>query len=217
MIRKTLLGLILLIHLSAPVFALSPEVAEDWIRVETAHFVLFGDANESKVRETGLELERLRAALGQMTKSGSPRSTAPTTVFVFRNDDVFAPYKSRWQGKVRNISGWFIGEECENRIAMSARWNSDPRPVIYHEYVHDFVRANLPPAPRWFDEGLAEFYSSFIADDDEARIGKPVEWHVLLLRETPWIPLGRLFAVDHDSPPATTTRCWPTDAWASRS
>jgi tetratricopeptide (TPR) repeat protein len=186
--------------IASPGLAVSPESAHGWLRVETGHFVLFGNATESKIRETGLELERLRATLGQMTRSGVPRTTAPTTVFVFRNDEDCTPYKSRWQGRVRNIAGWFVGSESENRIAMSARWNSDPRPVIFHEYVHDFVRANLPMAPPWFNEGLAEFYSTFIADEEQARIGRPVEEHVFALRDIPWLPLGRLFAVEHDSP-----------------
>ncbi|MFN2386887.1 MAG: hypothetical protein ABR576_11500, partial [Thermoanaerobaculia bacterium] len=71
---------------------------------------------------------------------------------------------------------------------------------IYHEYPHFFLQNNFPPVPRWYDEGLAEFYSTFRATDREARIGLTVDEHVLLLRQVPLMPMEKLFAVTYESP-----------------
>jgi tetratricopeptide (TPR) repeat protein len=54
--------------------------------------------------------------------------------------------------------------------------------------------------PAWFNEGLAEYYSTF--DIDDARkvyLGKPITNHILLLRDAKPLPLKTLFAVDHYS------------------
>ncbi|MDH3743873.1 MAG: DUF1570 domain-containing protein, partial [Acidobacteriota bacterium] len=54
--------------------------------------------------------------------------------------------------------------------------------VVYHEYVHYFVQHNLPTVPRWFNEGLAEYYSTFATDAEAAVVGLPVERHLTWIR-----------------------------------
>jgi tetratricopeptide (TPR) repeat protein len=55
--------------------------------------------------------------------------------------------------------------------------------------------------PDWFNEGLAEYYSTFYVDEErKAFIGKLISNHVLYLREQKLLPLKTLFAVDHSSP-----------------
>jgi tetratricopeptide (TPR) repeat protein len=55
--------------------------------------------------------------------------------------------------------------------------------------------------PVWFDEGLAELYSTFeTTADGRAVIGAAPRGHVGLLRSQPPLPLETLVAVDHASP-----------------
>ena len=55
--------------------------------------------------------------------------------------------------------------------------------------------------PIWFNEGLAEYYSTFtITDDQKIVMGNPIGNHVLLLRENKMLPLRTLFQVDYKSP-----------------
>jgi tetratricopeptide (TPR) repeat protein len=53
----------------------------------------------------------------------------------------------------------------------------------------------------WFNEGLAEYYSTFTpaANGKTAMLGRPIARHVLLLRER-FLPIADLIAVDHGSP-----------------
>lgn len=189
-----------LLALALPVFAAAPEPPDDWVRLETPHFVLFGDAQARKVAEIADELERLRAVLGRLTRGKEVHLPAPTRVYVFRSNEAMTPYKPRWEGRPSPVAGWFLGSEDENLIALSARWNDDPRPLVFHEFVHEYLHAALPPAPQWFDEGVAEYYSTFQSTGDRARVGRPVEHHVRLLSEVGWMPIPRLFAVERDSP-----------------
>lgn len=177
-----------------------PSSRETWLRVQTANFTLYGNASEGKIREVGLTLERLRAVLLLLTRKLSANAPVPTTVYVFKNDATLKPYKPLYQGKPGNVAGYFLPSEVGNSIALTASWNSDPRPTIYHEYLHFFLQNNFPPVPRWYDEGVAEFYSTFQATDREARIGLTVEEHLALLREVPLMPMEKLFAVTYESP-----------------
>jgi Tfp pilus assembly protein PilF len=177
-----------------------PPARDTWLRVETAHFTLLGNASEARIREVGLNLERLRAVLLLLTQKLSANAPVPTTVYVFRSDSAMDLYKPLYRGKPASASGYFLARDDGNFIALSAAWNSDPRRVIYHEYLHFFVHNNFPRLPRWYDEGLAEFYSTFQANDTEARIGLVVEEHVGLLRVAPLIPLERFFAITESSP-----------------
>ncbi len=62
-----------------------------------------------------------------------------------------------------------------------------------------FVRGG-PRATAWYNEGLAECYSGFRADDKTAWIGVTQNEHVLFLKEHDLLPLHDLFAITHDSP-----------------
>jgi hypothetical protein len=72
--------------------------------------------------------------------------------------------------------------------------------MVYHEYLHYFLHANFPPQPLWYDEGLAEFYSTFRSTENEARTGIVIDDHVRFLLDTKLMPLDQLLAVDRDSP-----------------
>ncbi len=81
-------------------------------------------------------------------------------------------------------------------MALDAR--ADPYPVVFHEFTHLFIEANLAAGPLWFAEGLAEYYSSFNVSDDgkHANVGRVVARHVLLLRNR-WVPLDAVLSAGH--------------------
>src|ERR1700730_5400134 len=147
--------------LNAPSALRLPSKGDTWIRLNTAHFTIYSNGSESKAKDIGLEFERLRAALARLKPSLRANSPLPTTVFVFKNDASFEPYKPLYQGKPMYIAGFYQPTTNGNFIAISAGWNIDARPRVYHEFLHDFLDKNLPPQPLWFNEGLAEFYSTF--------------------------------------------------------
>jgi len=72
--------------------------------------------------------------------------------------------------------------------------------VVYHELVHYFVRNTVSKSlPAWFNEGLAEYYSTFVARGDTVDVGRPIQDHVLALRGEMLIPLSELFAITTSS------------------
>jgi len=197
LLRSALLGL-LLASLSLPAAAL-PRERDQWFRVETDHFVFFSNASERSARRIAANLERFRDVLVQLNSGTDQGSDRPIYLYVFDNNVALAPYKPLYKGKPANIAGYFFSRPEGTYMVMQDDAGEDVERILYHEYLHHVLGANYGRLPLWFNEGMAELYSTFKSNDQTAEIGRPVENHILLLREGTLIPLAKLFAVDHQS------------------
>jgi len=176
-----------------------PKSRDKWWIVHTDHFTLYGDANPKKIREVGLSLERLRIVLGSLFPGMSVRSPAPTHIFVFQDENSFGRYISVF-GDEDSADGVFVETWGANYVAINGFAVPFSMRTVYHEYVHFFLHSNVEALlPVWFDEGLAEYYSSFIAADEIVEVGRAIPWHIDLLREKGLIPARDLFDVTRTS------------------
>jgi len=176
-----------------------PVVAKDsWVSVRTKNFTLVGNASEKDIRNVGLKLEQFREVFTLLFPKMKFNTPVPTTVVVFKSDDSYKPFKPG-----PNIAGYFQPGPDVNYITLTTevRGAQDPFNVIFHEYTHLLVENSVPNVPLWFNEGLAEYYSTFsITDDQKIAIGTAIGSHILTLRENKFLPLRTLFEVDHKSP-----------------
>jgi tetratricopeptide (TPR) repeat protein len=177
---------------------------DTWTSVRTKNFHLVGNAGEKEIRRVATRLEQFRNVFTLMFPRANFRSPVPTRVVVFKSDNSFKPFKPVHDGKRDDqIAGYFQPGEEVNYIALSTeRSGQNPFETIYHEMVHLLVENNFGKwgAPPWFNEGLAEYYSTFDIDDDrKVYIGKLPEGHLYTLRNTQLIPLSTLLSVDHYS------------------
>lgn len=171
---------------------------DTWVSVRTKNFFLLGNANEKEIRKVGLKLEQFREVFTRLFPKMTFNTPVPTTVIVFKSHSSYAPFKPR-----PNIAGYFQSGPDVNYITLTTEVNGqqDPFNTIFHEYTHLLVNNTFQNAPVWFNEGLAEYYSTFsITDDQKIVLGAPIGNHVFLLRESKMLPLRTLFEVDHDSP-----------------
>ena len=174
-------------------------VAKDtWISVQSRNFFLVGNASEKDIRQVGVRLEQFRDVFTRLFPKVQFSTPVPTTVVVFKSHNSFKPFKSN-----PNIAGYFQPGPDVNYISLTTELagTQNPFTVIFHEYTHLLVDNTLKNAPLWFNEGLAEYYSTFtISDDQKFVLGNPIANHVFLLRDSKMLPLRTLFAVDHKSP-----------------
>jgi len=176
----------------------SPVHAKDnWVSVQTKNFFMIGNANEKEIRKVALKLEQFREVFTKLFPNMRFNTPVPTTVVVFKSDESYAPFKP-----AANTAGYFQPGEDVNYITLTTDLQTlDPFNVIFHEYTHLLVNNTFKNAPVWFNEGLAEYYSTFsITDDQKVGLGLPIGNHVHLLRENKMLPLRTLFEVDHKSP-----------------
>ena len=199
------LGAWLALQTPGPLAALPPDDGSDaWIRVDTAHLTLFSDASEEATLEIGRRMEQFRAVLARLGPDLSPDSPLPTWVFVFKDEAAFRPYKllqkGRHAGMPANVDGFFVQEEDGNFIGVNATSERSPWPVIYHEYFHFFLGNNFDDIPLWFNEGMAQCYSTFRMESGAVVIGGRLENQAEWLRLHPLMPLARLQSITFDSP-----------------
>ena len=170
---------------------------DTWVSVRTKNFFLVGNAGEKDVKRVAMKLEQFREVFTQVFPRAKFNTPVPTTVVVFKNRNSYQPFSPR-----PNSSGYFQSGPDVNYIALTTESGGDDVfSIIFHEYTHLLVDNTFPNAPLWFNEGLAEYYSTFsIADDQKVVLGSPVAHHVFKLRESNMLPLRTLFEVDHKSP-----------------
>jgi tetratricopeptide (TPR) repeat protein len=188
----------LLLSLPSPAHAL-PKERDSWIRLDTDHFVVFSNAGERVARRTAANLERLRDVLSQIaagTQLGSPQ---PMYIYLFSSRIAFAPYRPVANGKPMDVDGYFYSRDDAEYMVLRADAAEATDDILYHEYLHYVLRNNFSNLPVWFNEGLAELYSTFQATDKHADIGRPSADHIRWLRENSLIPLAQLFAMDRNS------------------
>jgi len=157
---------------------------QGWVEARTSHFVLYSDAGRERAEEIATSLETFRSVFARLAPELELRSPTPTRILAFRDAESFAPYKTQADRGEARVLGQFLSYRDGNYLTV----NSDPRylgafAVTFHEYVHYLVRFNFPQVPRWFNEGLAEYYSTFAVEGAAAVVGRPVGRHVRWLAQ----------------------------------
>ena len=183
---------VLLLCLIAP---LTAQAKDNWTSVHSKNFLLVGNASEKEMRQVATRLEQFRDVFTRLFSGAKFTSPVPTTVIVFKSMGSYKPFNPG------NNAGYFQKGEDVNYITLTTEQSQNPFSVIYHEYVHLLVDNTSGNVPLWFNEGLAEYYSSFdIEEDRKVHLGELIPYHLQTLREEKLLPLRTLFAVDHYSP-----------------
>ncbi len=178
---------------------------DEWLKIQSKNFALYGNASEKQIRGVATKLEQFREAFRQIFPKVKYNSAIPTNVIVFKSDKSFRDYKPvDKNGKTTKwIAGYFQGGEDVNYIALSTEGEkADTYQTIFHEYVHflvdnDLGRSNIPA---WFNEGIAEYYEQFtIENDQKVTLGGLDNNNLLFLQQNKLIPLDTFFNIDNYS------------------
>jgi len=179
----------------------TPQSRDTWRSVRTNNMFVIGNADPEKLRQVAAWLEFFHRSFARLISRNVIDSSVPTTVIVFRDEASFRPFKPIYQGRTANVSGFFQPGDDVNYIAISLdSYDRDPFGTAFHEYVHLHLKDNIPGAPLWLNEGLAELYGSLQFSGNDALLGAPIYPYIQLLRGEGLLPLKTLFSVGHNSP-----------------
>jgi len=191
--------------LLAATFALSmtPTVPAGtvWHVLETPQFTVLSSAGEKPTRAWAAEFQLFIASLHQFIPFNI-RRLPPLTVVIFDGKEAFDPFRPLDpNGRPENIGGLFTRSGSGSVIGLPDLNNSEQiREVIFHEGVHWCVSSFDQWLPLWFNEGVAEVFSTFKAEKDSVEWGRAIDRHVLLLRRDQPLPLEQLLYVTADNP-----------------
>ncbi|MFT3782652.1 MAG: hypothetical protein QM790_11610 [Nibricoccus sp.] len=191
-----LLSLICLCTLPAHVRA-----AEQWIHARTSHFEMYSAASERDSRRYLNELEQFHSALHQLLKL-HPVGGTRVTVVLFNSNAEFEPFTPVYQGRPKQVAGYYHRGLDGDSIALSAEaqalGDGDDN-VVFHEYIHRLFDDQGIRLPVWLNEGLAVFFSTMRVKKQSIEIGYPAQRRLNNLAQSAMMPLKKLFAVTPSS------------------
>ncbi len=145
-----------------------------WLEIHSTHFTVITDADEKKGKEVALRFEQMRAFFGTLLTKDRLNDSLPLTILAFKNDKNYYQTAPLRQGEPINTSGFFLPGEDQNFIVLNL-FEPEPWHAVAHDYAHLMLMYNYPPVPGWFDEGLAEYFSSIRVDNKQVEIGNDPE------------------------------------------
>jgi tetratricopeptide (TPR) repeat protein len=176
--------------------AAAPAADTTWTRIKSANFELITSAGEKQGREAILYFERVQNVFGRMLKS-QDLTPLPVRVVAFRSKKDFEQYRT---GDF--AAAYYLSSRDRDYIVMSGL-GFENYPTALHEYTHLLVRHGHSKVPLWFNEGLAQLYSTLTPQGKRVMIGNLIPGCMAALEREKWIPLTRLVNVDPRAPEYT--------------
>ena len=224
-VRSISFGLALLAWIFCP--AVPAAEPSPWIEVDSAHFTVITDAGEKKGREVALRFEQMRTVFGVLLGKERLNQSIPLTILAFRNDKSYyqvaplthVPAITPGQVDLQpiDVPGFFLPGDDQDFIVLNL-FEEESWRAVAHDFAEMLLGYNYPPAQGWFDEGLAEYFSTIRVDNKQVELGgdpelrlsltedllgnqhetRPPKSLTELLGAQVWLPLPDLFALKHD-------------------
>lgn len=190
-----------------------------WLEVHSVHFTVITDAGEKKGREVALRFEQMRSVFALLLTKDRLNQSVPLTILAFKNDKSYYQIAPPRQGQPIDVPGFLLSGEDQNYIVLNL-FEDDAWRAVAHDFAAMLLNYNYPPAQAWFDEGLAEYFSSIRLDNKQVELGgdpelrpsvnedllgnqrdahPPKSLAELLGGAQVWLSLPDLFAMKHDT------------------
>jgi len=199
--------------------------------VHAQHFVVLTDAPEKRGREVAVRLEQMRSVFAGLLMRTRLNMSEPVTVLALKDDQKYLSMAPVRNGHPISAPGFLLSEADRAFIVLNVS-DAEPWRGIGHDFAHLLLDFNYPPTQPWFDEGLAEYFSSLRLTDTYAQIGgdptadlsykeqvygsgaKPSSTE--LLNGQAWLPLADLFTmqpVSSAADPAKSAPLFYAESW----
>ena len=189
-----------------------------WLEIRSGHFVVVTDAGDKKGREIALRFEQMRSVFGILLGKQKLNQSVPLTILAFKSDKSYYQLAPLRQGQPIDAPGFLIRGDDQDFVVLNL-FAPDPWRAVAHDFALMLLNYNYPPAQGWFDEGLAEYFSSIHLDNKEVDLGSdpellpsttqnllgnqidahPAKSLTELLQAQVWLSLPDLFTVKHDT------------------
>ena len=146
-----------------------------WVYLEAENFYVLSDAKEEEAIEIVREMENFKYFLGYILKHGQNPLPEKVSVLAAKNQSSFKSI-----GIPNGYAGLFLGGyaksilvRCDGFIPSSKDKYNYGRSTVLHELVHLFLHNTSAEfaIPPWYDEGIAEYFSTYYEKDGNAIVG----------------------------------------------
>ena len=150
-----------------------PATAQTWREIQSPHFRIVTDGSEKDGRNVAKEFEQMRSVFSTLFKNPVLDTGAPLLVVAVHEPGLQALAPVFWKQRDKVAGQFFRGWERQFALVRLDNFGDLNQAVVFHEYTHSILHANLHWMPTWLDEGLAEFYAYTRFQDDHIYIGAP--------------------------------------------
>lgn len=187
--------------------------ADQWSSIQSPHFRVVGEASYGQLRSVARTMEQFRLATAQIFPSRAVSSSRPLTVIVVNRFTMLTFVNSG------NVGGFYASRGGQDFIVMLGDGGPSALETALHEYQHLINHATWTRLPRWVDEGVAEFYSTFYESDGGRRyqVGIPKGDRLAFINRAGAEPLLKFLNDDGRSIPlneGTRVGIFYAQAWA---
>lgn len=172
-----------------------PLIAQaNWVEVRSENFIFVGDASERKATKIVEEVEEYRAILFKMFGIDPESEIVPVRIYATKSSREITDITGR-----ENAGGVYVPRRESPLFVLNIRGGfSDKSPaksIALHEYTHHLIsRHTNQMYPRWVNEGMAEYLSTFTASDNgTVRIGLPNNTRGRTLATYQWMDWDLIF------------------------
>jgi len=205
----------------------SPAAGEPpWLEINSAHYTVITDVGEKRGREVALRFEQMRAAFANLLGKERLHQSIPLTIFALDNDKSYYQAAPLDQGQPIDAPGFLLPGEDQDFIVLNMS-EGEPWRAVAHDFALMLLTYNYPPTQRWFDEGLADYFSSIRVDNRQVEVGGDPEPNftanpsngragqsfIKTLARQDWIPLPELFAMRSDASTGTKQSLFRAQSW----
>lgn len=198
--------------------ALPTRAAEPlWLELHSVHYTVITDGGEKRGREVALRFEQMRSVFATLLTKDHLNESRPLTILAFKNDKSYYQIAPLRQGQPITVPGFYLPGYDQDFIVLNL-FEQEPWRAVAHDFALRLLSFNYPPVQGWFDEGLAEYFSSIHVDNRQVEIGGDPELQdtvgedllgnqrdahqpkslTELLGSQVWLALPDLFGMKHD-------------------
>lgn len=182
-----------------------------WIVVKSARFEIFSTLTAEETKALATELERFHALIYAVTNAPKTTSLIPTRIYALAQRSHYAQI-----GPARSAGFFRPGLRFNLIVLADYSPTLGASNVILHEYVHFVLRNGKSRRyPIWYDEGMAEFFSTVVRHEDSLALGAMPKARIPALQRLEWVPIERIIAVRSrdELPPDDRGMLYP-ESWA---
>ena len=150
-----------------------------WIEIRSPHFTVVTDAGEKRGHEVAFRLEQMQSVFAGFLLKQELVRPIPLTVFALHSGKDFSALAPRPAGTdaASAPSPAFLLRGEDRDFLVLNLVQAEPWRSAAHDLAHRFLEGNYPTTTSWFDEGLAEYFSSIQLDNKRVSIGGDPELH----------------------------------------
>ena len=174
--------------LVALVVGAAPAHAE-WRRAESPNFVLYGNLSEATLRSRILLLEDFDKLLRRLTSADEPANLNKLHIYITDGPESLRSVRPLPPG----AAGFYALSTSGIAAFVDGREEGRGNTILFHEYVHHFMRANSSNTwPTWYSEGFAEYFATVRIGSRRIDIGNFDAGRTGTLEAMEWLPLERV-------------------------